>query len=102
MVTRVSDNRTENRYELSVDDEPAGLIDYFAVEGGRDLFHTEVFPGFSGRGLAAEMVAGALSDLRSQRLYLVPTCPYIQGYLRKHPEDMDLLSESVREQMHLG
>lgn len=101
MVTRVSDNQAENRYELVVDDEPAGLIDYFPVEGGRDLFHTEVFPEFLGRGLAAELVAGALADLRSQGLILVPTCPYIQGYLHKHPEDIALVPPAERGQWGL-
>lgn len=99
MTTQVTRNDAENRYELYVAGTLAGVIDYRPAAGGRDLFHTGVFEEFSGQGLAAVLAAGALADLRADGLVLVPTCPYIQGYLRKHPEDLDLVSDETRQRL---
>lgn len=54
------------------------------------LIHTEVDPAFEGRGLATKLIAGAIQDIRARGLKLVPVCPFVRAYLRRHPEDRDL------------
>jgi predicted GNAT family acetyltransferase len=56
------------------------------------LVHTEVEPAFEGQGLGARLVAGALEDLRARGLKLVPQCPFVRAYLRRHPDQADLVA----------
>jgi len=96
MSATINRNDAESRYEIRESGELAGIIDYRETDGVRDLFHTEVFEGFTGRGVAAELVAGALIDLRESGIELIPTCPYIQSCLRKNPGDLALVPTDRR------
>jgi predicted GNAT family acetyltransferase len=40
----------------------------------------------------ARLVAGALEDIRGRGLSLVPVCPFVRAYLRRHPEQADLVA----------
>ena len=40
------------------------------------------------------LVAGALADIRSRGLKLVPVCPFVLAYLKRHPEFDDLVVTS--------
>lgn len=76
----------ERRYEITVDGVLAGFAEY-QEEDGRTLFtHTEVFPEFGGRGLAGVLAEKALTSEHEQGRTLVPLCPFIAGWLRKHPD----------------
>ena len=90
--TTVVDNRTELRYELWSAGSLAGSIRYTLEEGAITLVHTEIAPAFEGRGLGNVLVAGALEDIRSRGLRLHPLCPFVAAYIRRHPEDADLLA----------
>ena len=88
---RVVDNPAELRYELQVDGSPAGFIAYRREPGVIVLVHTDIDPAYEGQGLGSKLVAGALDDLRSRGLRLVPLCPFVAAYLRRHPETADLV-----------
>ncbi len=90
MSLRVIDNPTELRYELFDDEELAGEIRYRRVPGALALVHTEVEP--KRRGLGTELVKGALDDMRERGLRVVPVCPFVAAYIRRHPEYADLLA----------
>jgi predicted GNAT family acetyltransferase len=89
----VVDNPTELRYELWSAGSLAGSIRYTLEGGAITLVHTEVAPAFEGRGLGNVLVAGALDDIRSRGLRLHPLCPFVAAYVRRHPEDADLVSQ---------
>ena len=55
------------------------------------LHHTEVPAALEGRGIAAALVAAALTWARSQGLRVQPLCSYVAAYMRRHPETLDLL-----------
>ena len=103
----VRDNPQELRYEL-LDDSGAmiGEIRYVIEPGAVALVHTEVDPGFQGQGLASELVQGAMNDLRDRGLKMIPVCPYVRAWLRRHPEQADLaqpltgLRPSANEERH--
>jgi uncharacterized protein len=88
---RVTDNPRASRYELWLGATRAGLIEYRSKPGVVFLVHTEVDPAFAGQGLGERLVAGALEDLRSRGLKLVPLCPFVRAYLRRHPDQADLV-----------
>jgi predicted GNAT family acetyltransferase len=87
----VRDNPAESRYELHVDGALAGELRYRTRPGVVVLVHTEIDPSLEGRGLAARLVGGALDDIRSRGLRIVPVCPYVRAFLRRHAEYGDLL-----------
>jgi predicted GNAT family acetyltransferase len=89
---RVVDNREQSRYELWVGSTRAGLIQYLPEEDTVLLVHTEVDPAFAGHGLGERLVAGGLEDLRARGLKLVPLCPFVRAYLRRHPDQADLVA----------
>jgi predicted GNAT family acetyltransferase len=54
--------------------------------------HTEVEPAFEGRGIASRLARRALDDARQRGLQVVPACSFFRVYLRRHPEDADLIA----------
>jgi predicted GNAT family acetyltransferase len=88
---RVVDNPAQLRYELRVDGALAGFLAYRLEPGTVVLVHTDVDPAYEGRGLGGRLVRGALDDLRARGLLLVPLCPFVASYLRRHPEYADLV-----------
>jgi uncharacterized protein len=90
---RVVDDPEQSRYELWVGSTRAGLIQYLPEEEDTVLLvHTEVDPAFEGQGLGERLVADALDDLRARGLKLVPLCPFVRAYLRRHPDQADLVA----------
>jgi uncharacterized protein len=91
-VPAVRDNPAELRYELVGDDGAViGEIRYRREPGAVALVHTDVDPGYEGRGLAGFLVENAVRDLRERDLKLIPVCPYVQGWLRRHPDQADIV-----------
>lgn len=88
----VRDNPAESRYELLVDGRLLGMILYRSDGDVVTLYHTEVAPELEGRGLGGRLVKDALADIRARGLKLVPRCPFVAAYLRRHPEEADLVA----------
>ena len=87
----VRDNPEELRYEALRDGELVGIVRYRIEPGVVVLVHTEVDEAVEGTGVGSQLVRGALDDLRARGLELVPVCPFVAAYLRRHPEDADLV-----------
>jgi hypothetical protein len=96
----VVDSPDLGRYEARVDGELAGFAQY-RVEGRRiTIFHAEVDPAFEGRGVGSQLAKEALDDVGRQGLELVPRCPFIAAYVRRHPDPyLGLVAEPLREQV---
>jgi uncharacterized protein len=88
----VRDVPEELRYEVLRDGEVLGGISYRTAPGVIVLVHTEVAPSEEGHGVASRLVAGALDDIRSRGLRVAPVCPFVAAYLRRHPEQRDLVT----------
>jgi predicted GNAT family acetyltransferase len=103
MSTTVRYNPKESRYEVLVDERLAGFAQY-RLDGKRiTMYHTEVEPEYAGRGLGDELARAALDDVRRRGLVLVPLCPFIAAYIRRHPGDyLDLVAPSLRERVMEG
>lgn len=87
-----ADNAAERRYEARLGSKIVGFIDYRQSPGRIKLMHTEVDPAAEGRGVASELVAWALDDIRGRGLSVVPICPFVLAYLRRHPEYSELVA----------
>ncbi|MFJ5533969.1 GNAT family N-acetyltransferase [Streptomyces sp. NPDC093261] len=87
LVERVD---ARNRYEILVDGERAGLTAYRDRGAQRVFYHTEVDEAFAGQGLAGRLVQEALTDVRALGMRIVPVCPYVAKFLKKHEEFSDI------------
>jgi uncharacterized protein len=88
----MADRPEQERYEIAVDGELAGFVEYRERDGALDLVHTEVLPAFEGRGLAGRVAQFALDDARRRGRRVVPSCSYIARYIERHPELQDLVA----------
>ncbi|MFB7447731.1 GNAT family N-acetyltransferase [Streptomyces sp. NPDC057027] len=79
-----------HRYEILVDGERAGLTAYRDRDDRRVFFHTEVGEAYAGRGLASILIEQALTDVRASGMRIVPVCPYVAKFLKKHDEFADI------------
>ena len=92
----VSNNEAEQRYEVRIGDDLAVLE--YERQGSRIIFlHTEVPATLEGRGIASQLAHTALEEARSQKLTVVPACPFVATYIRHHPEYLSLLSATERK-----
>jgi uncharacterized protein len=101
-VVTIADNPEERRYEARVDGEVAGFLQYGRRPGLVALIHTVVDPSFEGQGIGGRLVQGVLDGARADGLAVLPFCPFVNGYMRRHPDEIDLVPEEYRAQFDLS
>jgi predicted GNAT family acetyltransferase len=84
--TEVVDNELEDRFELWYGDRLAGFAAYRHRAGATVFVHTEIDPEFEGKGLGSALAGQALDQTVARGEAIIPVCPFISAYLRKHPE----------------
>ncbi len=97
MTTTVADNPASSRFEITVDDELAGFLDYRKDGNEYALPHTRIYPQFEGRGLGSELVSGALAEIGSRGGTVLPYCPFVPKVIRDHPEFLELVPKDQRD-----
>jgi uncharacterized protein len=88
-MNRVRDNKALSRFELDVEGAVA-FANYRRAPSTVIITHTETPRALRGRGIASELVQGALEMIRADGLKVVGACGFVVDYLRKHPEFADL------------
>jgi uncharacterized protein len=84
-------NEEARRFELPVDGQRA-LLTYRRFPDRIVFDHTEVPKPLEGQGLAAKLSRVALDFARANHLRVIPLCPYVSAFIRKHAEYQDLVS----------
>jgi predicted GNAT family acetyltransferase len=79
-----------SRYEIHVDGQRAGFTHYRETPDAWVFDHTEIDDAYEGQGLGGQLARGALDDVRARGLKVVATCPFIKGWIDKHPDYQDL------------
>jgi len=95
----VTNNELASQFEAQVDGNTAFLT-YKRMGNSLILNHVEVPAALEGRGIASKLALTALELARMEHLEVVPVCPYVVGYLKKHAEYQDLLSEKNLKRLH--
>jgi len=89
-------DEANHRYTVTLDGEVAGLAVYHD-RGGRRLFvHTEIADQHEGKGLGSVLVRGALEGTERDGLKVVPICPFVAGWIERHPEMLGVVDEDRR------
>ena len=83
---QLTDNEERHQYEFHID-KYVPRIEYIKSKNGEIyLTHTEVPVALEGKGIGSQLIEKALKDIESKGLRLVPLCPFVAGYLQKHPD----------------
>lgn len=85
----VRNNTALSRYELDVDGVTA-FANYRLAADKVVITHTETPPALRGRGIASQLIHGALKHIRADGLKVVAACGFVVDYLEKHPEFADI------------
>ena len=89
-MSDIVNNPAQHRFELVVDGHLAAA--YYGIADGVITFeHTEVPPELGGKGIGSKLIKGALDQVRAEGLKVIAQCPFVKGYIGKHPEYADLL-----------
>lgn len=96
------------RDHLQVRDDPdggryVGEIDgtvvassFYKVRATTWIFvHTEVDEGHSGQGIGWAVARFALDDVRDKGGRVVPICPFVAAFIKRHPEYQDLVDHEA-------
>ncbi len=89
MSNNVRDNTQRHRFELATNGHIA-FSEYKRADGVLTVMHTEVPAALGGKGVGSTLVRGLLDIARAQGLKVVPKCPFVAGYIDKHPEYANL------------
>jgi uncharacterized protein len=96
MEMQVADNPEQERYEIRVDGEIAGFVQYHLRDGVIAFLHTETGPRFRGQGVAGRLIRSGLEAARARHLAVLPYCPFVRRWMTEHPEYADLVPEDKR------
>lgn len=80
------------RYEAAVGGAVVGVA-FYRLRGETITFtHTEVDPAARGGRVGSKLARFALDDARARGLRVRPDCPFIRGYIERHPDYQDLVT----------
>lgn len=71
--------------------ELQGFIVYDSSPGQLRLLHAEVPPFLRNKGVSSDVVKAILDHLRAESTdRIVPSCPFVVMWMRRHPEYADV------------
>ncbi|MEZ0074772.1 GNAT family N-acetyltransferase [Planotetraspora sp. GP83] len=97
----VNDNAELHRFEITVDGHLAGFAEYAFRPRTIAFVHTEIDDEYAGRGLGSVLARVALDSARHRGLDVLPFCPFIRDWIRRHPAYLDLVPSTRRRSFEL-
>jgi Predicted acetyltransferase len=73
--------------EFYIQEEEDKIGEMIIGISGSDLtvYHTEVIPGYEGKGLAQKMLDAMVAYARNKNLKVIPLCPFVHSWFAAHP-----------------
>jgi hypothetical protein len=91
MSTTVVHEPSFHRFRIELDGRSAVLT--YRPQGATIVFvHTEVPAAMEGKGIGGQLAKAGLEYARENQLKVVPRCPFVASYLRRHPEYEDVVA----------
>ena len=91
MTVVVADDTMASRYEARIDGALVGVSEYELTPDTIIFLHTVVAEEREGQGVGGAIARYALDDARARGLYVRALCPFIRGWMERHPEYSDLV-----------
>jgi predicted GNAT family acetyltransferase len=86
MDLNVEHNEDAHKYSARIQGDEAVVT--YLEEGEAVVFtHTLVPESLRGKGVGEELVRQAVADVRRQGREVLASCPFVQHYLEKHPQN---------------
>jgi uncharacterized protein len=92
----VRDNPDQNRFEIDLGDGEYAFAAYNLLPGAIRFYHTVVPESHGGHGLGTALIKTGLAAARERGLKVIPICPFFRAYLKKHPEEQDIVDPEHR------
>jgi predicted GNAT family acetyltransferase len=91
----VINNEAQGRFEVHIGDDVA-FTEYRMTGRGILFPHTLVPEAFEGKGVGGALAKAALDWVRGQRQQVLPVCPFIAAWIKRHPDYHDLVHPLYR------
>lgn len=93
-MSAIHNNTRQHRFELETDGK-LSIVEYQLVNDETlALVHTEVDPSLEGHGIGSKLVEGVLTYIEEHNLTIIPLCPFVSAYLKRHPDWNRVVSTS--------
>jgi predicted GNAT family acetyltransferase len=100
-AVEITNNTADQRFEAHLGSDTA-FAEYRLRPGHIILPHTVVPPAFEGKGVASALARTAFRYARDNGLKVIPTCPFMAGWVKKHPEEHDIVDPSCYATLGIG
>ncbi|MGV3588664.1 MAG: GNAT family N-acetyltransferase [Adhaeribacter sp.] len=80
------------RFYAEVNGDEAELTYTYPEETVLDLDYTYIPPAARNKGFSDQLVQAALEFAREQHFLVIPSCPVVEAFVKRHPEYQDLLT----------
>jgi predicted GNAT family acetyltransferase len=90
MDEKVIHETDNNRFVIYTEGKEA-LVEYKMTDDTMDLYHTFTDPVLRGKGLAAHVVRAAFAFAKENNLKVIPTCSFVQSFVRRYKEYNELV-----------
>lgn len=89
-------NKDRKCFEFHID-EYVPKIDYLkrGAENVIYLTHTEVPMALEGQGIGSQLVEKSLQECENDGFKVIPSCPFVAAYIKRHPDWERVLAEGV-------
>jgi predicted GNAT family acetyltransferase len=92
MTITVNDVPEKHRYEATdADGTVYGHVEYIRADSKITFTHTEVDPAAEGQGIGSTLARAVLDQARADGIAVCPICPFIKGWIARHPDYSDLV-----------
>jgi predicted GNAT family acetyltransferase len=86
----VEHDTTARQFGVGSGDQRA-VLQYRRDPRAITFLHTEVPEAFRGQGIAQKLAQTGLEFARSEGLNVIPLCPFVNAYIKRHPEYQSLV-----------
>lgn len=84
-----------HQFQIKVGDYKSWIV--YKERGSKiTLIHTETETELEGKGAATAIIEKTLNYLEQNNYTLVPICPMVVAYIKKHPEWMRIVDKSFQ------
>lgn len=83
-----------NRYEIREGDRVLGVAVHRRRGNVTDFLHTEVDQDSGRPKVGSTLVRAALDDVRAHGGTVIASCPFVRGWIERHPDYADLVARA--------
>jgi len=98
----IRNDAAAQRYVATLDGQQAGFAAYLRARDRVALMHTEVDAEFEGHGIGGALARFALDDARAEGRQVIPVCPFMRGWIERHPDYVELVPAEERDRFGLA